>query len=352
MIKRHEKNPLISPKDLKPTRPDFKIECTFNAGVTEFNGEIILLVRVAESVISSDKNIIKVPLLEERNGKCELVIRDFDRNDPKYNFSDTRCISEKKDPFKVFLTSLSHLRLARSSNGVDFKIDDKPFLYPSTKYEAFGTEDPRITHIDGKYYINYSAVSSLGITTALAVTTDFKSVERLGIIFEPDNRDVCFFPEKVNGKYLALHRPAQRYIGKPEMWLGKSDNLMYWGDHSHFLGSSNDIWDKQKLGGGAPVIKTDKGWLEVYHGVDDNSRYCLGVLLLDINDPMKIIAKSKEPLIQPETKYEIEGFFGNVVFACGALIKNSELWIYYGAADEKMCLGTISLKDLWKHLGV
>lgn len=352
MIKRHEKNPLISPKDVKPSRPDFKVDCAFNAGVTEFNGEVILLVRVAESVISDKADIIKIPLVKEQNGKWEIVIKEFNKNDKNYNFSDSRTIVSLKNKSEVFLTSLSHFRLARSKDGVNFRVDEKAFLFPETRYETYGIEDPRITLIEGRFYINYTAVSANGITTALAVTDDFITVERLGIIFGPDNKDMCLFPEKIHGTYYTFHRPTPKQIGTPDMWLAKSDNLIYWGDHKHFLGASNDEWDKLKLGGGAPVIKTEKGWLQIYHGVDMKERYCLGALLMDIDDPMKILAKSKEPLVQPETDYELYGFFGNVVFTCGALIKNDELWIYYGAADEKMCLGTISLKDLWKHLGV
>jgi predicted GH43/DUF377 family glycosyl hydrolase len=192
----------------------------------------------------------------------------------------------------------------------------------------------------------------LGISTSLAQTDDFEQVEKLGLIFAPDNRDVCFFPEKINGYYWALHRPAPLHFGKPEMWLAKSPDLLHWGDHSRLAGCSDKDWDQRKIGGGAPLLKTDKGWLQIYHGVDKDQRYCLGALLIDLNDPTKVIARMLNPLIEPRENYEVEGFFGNVVFCCGAIIKDGVVNIYYGAADEVMALATISLSELWQHLSV
>ena len=349
-MKRCEKNPLIVPGDVKPTRCDFKVDGAFNAGVTRYKDEILLLLRVAESIISENPDIIKVPLITEKNGKWEIIIKEFDRQDETYDFSDSRVIKSKIDNTDIYLTSLSHFRLARSKNGIDFKVDEQPFMFPSSKYETFGIEDSRITLIEKRYYINYTAVSPIGVATALAVTDDFETVERLGIIFGPDNKDMCLFPEKINGNYYALHRPTPNHIGTPDIWLAKSNNLLYWGDHEHFLGASSEDWDSLKLGGGAQIIKTDKGWLQIYHGVDAEERYCLGALLLDFQNPLNIIAKSKKPLLEPEAEYEVKGFFGNVVFACGALIEQGMLKIYYGAADEVMGLAEISLENLWKHL--
>jgi predicted GH43/DUF377 family glycosyl hydrolase len=350
MIKRSVKNPLITPADIKPTRPDFKVECVFNAGAVKYKKETILLLRIAESAKSLDENILRIPHLEEKNGNYELAIKEIEKSDKRYDFSDSRIVTYAGDTYMQYLTSISHFRIARSTDGVNFEISDKPFLFPETKYEAFGCEDPRITEIEGRFYINYSAVSPMGIATGLAVTDDFESVERIGIIFEPDNRDVCLFPEKINGEYYALHRPMQKYIGKPEIWIAKSTNLRHWGDHEHLLGASKDEWDCLKLGGGAQMLKTPKGWLQIYHGVDEKERYCLGALLLDLNNPSKILAKSKTPLLEPEEDYEVNGFFGNVVFSCGAIIEDEILKIYYGAADEVTCLAEITMNDLWKHL--
>ena len=349
---RYSGNPIISPQDIQPSRQGFKVECAFNAGITKMGDETIMLVRIAESVIPEHSNTVVVPLLMEEEGQWHLTTRIFECQDPEWDFTDSRMIVNKADPARVFLTSLSHLRVARSRDGYRFTVEQTPFLFPQNGYEAFGCEDPRITVIDGNFYINYSAVSAKGICTALAVTRDFRSVERLGNIFCPDNRDVCLFPEKVNGKYMALHRPAPKHFGKPEIWLAASENLLHWGEHEHLLGTSTDPWDALKLGGGAQMLKTDKGWLQIYHGVDATQRYALGALLLDLNDPSRIIAKSPVPLLEPQMPYELYGFFGNVVFTCGALIENETLRVYYGAADESMCLAEMPLANLWQHLAV
>ena len=353
-MNRNQKNPLLTPKDIVPSRSDFEVVCAFNAGIAKYKDETLMLIRVAERPRSDSVNIIKSPHLVENDGEWKLTVKSFDRvkDSDKYDFSDPRKFFLNSDREIAYLTSISHLRLARSKDGVNFKAEEKPFIKPETKYEAYGTEDARITKIDGKYYINYTAVSSKGISTALAVTEDFITVKKIGIAFEPDNRDVCFFPEKVNGMYLALTRPAPKQFGKAEIWLAESPDLLHWGNHKHLLGVSGKDWDSLKLGGGAQVLKTDKGWLEIYHGVDSANRYCLGALLLEFDEPMKIIAKSTTPLLEPEAEYERIGFFSNVVFSCGALIENDVLIVYYGGADRVMALAELSLKDLWKHLGI
>ena len=349
-MQRHSKNPLITSADVIPSCPDRKVECVFNAGVAEQGGEILLLLRVAESIENADPQLVTVPLLEELGGQWLPSTRTFDRRDDRYDFSDPRGIVLKSDRAQTWLTSMSHLRLARSHDGVNFTIDADPFIVPDTQYEQFGCEDPRLTKIDDLWYINYSAISPLGITTALATTKDFKQVEKKGLIFCPDNRDVCFFPEKIAGKYMALTRPAPCHFGHPEIWICESPDMLHWGNHRHLLGRSGDEWDGSKSGGGAPLLKTEFGWLEIYHGVDTNLRYCLGALLLDFIDPTRILAKSPVPLLEPIAPYEREGFFGNVVFTCGALIRDETLHIWYGAADECIALATMSLADLWKHL--
>jgi len=345
-------NPIVTPAMVKPSRPEFQVDGTFNAGVIDFHGETVMLVRVAESMSGNTDNEIRVPVLVPFDGGWEVQVKTFLRNDPQYDFSDPRQISRVDDPDQVYLTSLSHIRIARSSDGKSFQVDDDPFIFPDNRYELFGCEDPRITLIEGRYYINYSSVSDLGISTSLARTDTFENIEKLGVIFAPDNRDVCFFPEKINGYYWALHRPAPLHFGKPEIWLAKSPDLLHWGDHQRLAGCSDNNWDQKKIGGGAPMLKTAKGWLQIYHGVDKSQRYCLGALLIDSQDPTRIIARMTSALMEPREHYEVEGFFGNVVFCCGAIIKDEQLNIYYGAADEVMALATIKLEQLWLLLGV
>ncbi|WP_218017989.1 glycoside hydrolase family 130 protein [Sphingomonas azotifigens] len=352
MLKRWPGNPIVTPGDVRPSREGWKVDGAFNAGVVQCGEETILLLRIAESVAGTDPSEVQVPVLEEHGGMWTCAVRGFRADDPAYDFSDPRMVRLRADPRRVYLTSLSHLRIARSRNGTDFVVDDAPFLFPATREERFGCEDPRLTAIEGRIYINYTAVSDLGITTALAVTDDFTAVERLGILFAPDNRDVCLFPRRVGGRYWCLHRPAPLHLGTPEIWIAQSPDLLHWGGHAHLAGRVGDGWESAKIGGGAQMLETDRGWLQIYHGVDAEQRYSLGALLLDLDDPRIVRARLVTPLGTPEHEYERSGFFNNVLFSCGALIRDETLWVYYGAADQTMALGTVALADLWAAMGL
>ncbi len=352
MLTRCPANPLIAPEDVRPSRPDWRVDGTFNAGVTRMGDETILLLRVAESVADVPAGEAQVPLIEADGDGWRCTVRRFRTDDPAYDFSDPRMIRSRADPRDVFLTSLSHLRLARSRDGIAFTVDDTPFLFPATYAERFGCEDARITAIEGRFYINYTAVSDLGIATALAVTDDFTRVERLGIIHAPDNRDVCLFPRRIGEHYWCLHRPAPLHLGSPEIWIARSPDLLHWGAHERLAGRTREGWESNKIGGGAQMIETDRGWLQVYHGVDADQRYSLGALLLDLDDPRIVRARLAEPLAVPQAPYEVSGFFDEVLFSCGALIEGDELRVYYGGADRVMALATIPLARLWQAMGV
>lgn len=344
---REEKNPLVTPEMVKPSRDGFTVVCTFNAGVTEYEDEILLLMRVAEKPVAAGEGFLAVPVLEEQeDGSFDVSVKVLNREDPRYDFSDPRKIYDRKKETYVYLTSISHLRLARSKDGVHFTVDEKPFIKPDCELEGFGTEDARITKIGDTYYINYTAVSCNGITTALAVTKDFKTVEKQGVIFVTENRDVTIFPEKIQGKYFALTRPVPRQIGTAQMWTAASPDLLHWGEHQ-LLKLPRQEWDGARNGGGAVPIKTEKGWLVLYHGADKASnRYCMSAALLDLENPCKVIAVSRKPILEPEESYEVEGFYPNVVFSCGAVVRDDVVWMYYGAADRVMALARASLQDI------
>jgi len=275
------------------------------------------------------------------------VIIEFSKDNPENDFSDPRLIIM---PAQTYLTSISHLRLARSKDGIDFEIDDVPSIFPANDYETFGLEDPRISLIDGIYYISYVAVSPLGVTTCLISTKDFISFQRHGVIFCPENKDAVLFPEKVEGKFYALHRPVSPLFKKQEIWIAESPDLHCWGNHRCLMGPRPGHWDETKIGAGAAPSKIDRGWLEIYHGVDRNNRYCLGAVLLDGAKPWKIIARAKKPILEPQADYECDGFFGNVVFSCGLLCESDNVRIYYGAADTVICYAELSLKEIVETL--
>jgi beta-1,2-mannobiose phosphorylase / 1,2-beta-oligomannan phosphorylase len=349
-VYRYEENPLVTPADVKPHRPDFEVIGAFNAGVAKFNDEIIMLLRVAERPISDDPNIVKSPIYNSETNELEIL--EFSLNDPTYDFSDPRVIRKDGDTTGFdYLTSLAYLRIARSKDGGHhFTIDDHPFVYPSNELETFGIEDPRITKIEDTYYIYFSAVSPVGVGESMVSTKDFITTEHHGMIFAPENKDVLIFPEKINGKYYAIHRPVPKSVGEPEMWIAESTNLLHWGNHKHLLGLRPGMWDSARMGGGAVPFKTEQGWLELYHGATTDHRYCMGAVLLDLEDPTKVIARSNQPIVEPEADYEVEGFFGNVVFSCGAVVEGDVVKMFYGVADTSMACAELSLKEILDSL--
>ncbi|HHY83795.1 MAG TPA: glycosidase [Clostridiales bacterium] len=345
MIKRYNGNPVVTKDQVKPSRPGFEVIGTFNAGVTKYMGDTLLLIRVAEKPVGSSESAVPYAVYDKE--KNDIVVREFSKDTEGIDISDPRIITTTD---QKYLTSISHFRLARSSDGFNFTIDDKPILSPGNDYEAFGIEDPRITMLDDKYYIVYSSASTYGIVTSLASTSDFHQFHREGVIFSPDNKDVVLFPDKINGKYYALHRPSGSLYGRPDIWIAESSNLIEWGNHRRIAAVRLGMWDCERIGAGAVPFLTDRGWVEIYHGADENSRYCLGVLLLDKDEPWKVLGRSLSPLIAPESSYEKQGFFNNVIFTCGAVVDNQSIYVYYGAADESIACFTMELADVFANL--
>jgi predicted GH43/DUF377 family glycosyl hydrolase len=340
-------NPIITPDDVRPSEVGFEVIGVFNAGVTRFEGDVILLLRVAERPIHSSPDVVLAPVYNVDENR--IITKPFSMTDPEIDFSDSRLIQTTSG---TYLTSISHLRLARSTDSIHFDVEAAPAIGPATKCETFGIEDPRISLIDGVYYIHYVAVSPLGVTTCLISTRDFCSFERHGVIFCPENKDVALFPEKIAGKFYALHRPVSPLFRKQDIWLAESPDLIAWGNHRHLIGPRAGCWDEAKVGAGAVPIRTERGWLEVYHGVDQNNRYCLGAALLDGDEPSRVLARSREPIFEPETDYECRGFFGNVVFSCGLLCENGMLKVYYGAADTTICYAELSVREVLENLNM
>ena len=348
-VVRYEQNPLITPRDVRPHHDGFEVIGAFNAGVARYRDEILLVLRVAERPVQDAPGMVKVPLCDPETGRVEVL--ELDAADPRYDFSDPRVVRDVAEPVDfVYLTSISYLRVARSRDGRHFRVDDKPLVYPQGPLESFGIEDPRVTRIGDTYYIHYSAVSPVGIGAGLVSTQDFRAIRRHGLIFCPDNKDVAIFPEKIGGKYYALHRPMARSTGKPEIWIAESDNLLQWGNHRHLFGVRPGMWDSARIGGGTVPIRTDKGWLEFYHGATKDNRYAMGAVLLDPDDPARVIARSRTPVLEPEADYEKRGFFGEVVFSCGVLAEGDTIRMYYGVADTSMAGAELSLSEVLDSL--
>lgn len=342
---RHKQNPLLSPKDLEPSNENMIIECLLNPGVFEFNGKTGLLVRVAERTVQKE-GYLSVPIYNDF-GKVEII--DFELNDPKLDASDARVITYDGTDY---LTTISHLRLLFSEDGTNFKASD---LYPSIfgegEYESYGIEDCRVSKIENIFYLTYTMVSPNGVGVGLRTTKDWKNIEKKGMIFSPHNKDCAIFEEKIDGKYFALHRPSSPQLGGNYIWLAESPDSIHWGNHKCIAKTRTGKFDSKRLGAGAAPIKTEKGWLEIYHGATEDHRYCLGAILLDLNDPSKVIARSDQPIMEPIAIYEQTGFFGNVVFTNGHIVDGDTIKMYYGASDEHVCLANFSINQILKTLG-
>ncbi|MCD6418132.1 glycosidase [bacterium] len=290
LLRRHPENPILTPRADVP----WEKEAVFNPGVTVHQGKIYMLYRA---------------------------------------------IGE----YEVYASSLG---LAISEDGVHFQRFPEPVFSPAEPYDRYGCEDPRITRLDGRFYITYTALSQRafsgrGNRVALASTEDFREFKRHGVILpDLDDKDTVIFPEKVRGRYVMYHRVP------PDIWIAYSDDLVNWYGHRRIMFPRSGLWDSQKIGAGAPPIRTDAGWLLVYHGVDKNRVYRLGVALFDLDDPSQLISRPLEPILEPRERYEKEGDVPNVVFTCGLAEADEKIFVYYGGGDKVIGLATVERKEL------
>ena len=237
---------------------------------------------------------------------------------------------------------ISRLGYAVSEDGFNFKRFDEPVFEPKESYEPHGCEDPRLTRIGDTFYMTYTAMSKRafsgsGNRVALASTKDFKTFQRYGVILpDMEDKNAVLFPEKINGKYVMFHRIM------PDILIAYSDNLTQWDGHEVIMRTRENSWDCAKIGAGAPPLKTEKGWLMFYHGVDDKKVYRLGVALFDLKEPAKLIARQDEPILEPVEEYELNGDVPNVVFVCGVVEKDDSYYIYYGGADKVIAVATVN----------
>jgi predicted GH43/DUF377 family glycosyl hydrolase len=294
-VNRYEGNPILTRDDIP-----YKVETVHNAGVVKYNGKYIMLFR---SHLDTGRSIIGI---------------------------------------------------AESDDGFNFKSSPEPFIVPSKEppfdeYEAFGIEDPRITCIEGVHYITYSAYSEYGVRIGLAKTTNFKTIERIAFITQADYRNTVLFPEKIGDRFVRLDRPHSD-ICPWSIWISYSQDLQHWGESKLVMKPVKYHWDEMKIGPGAPPIKTQKGWLSIYHGVFptmDGSVYRLGVALHKLEDPSVVLGVGNRWILAPEDPWELVGYVHNVVFTCGAVPEeDGTLKLYWGAADKVMCAGTAIIDEL------
>jgi predicted GH43/DUF377 family glycosyl hydrolase len=299
LFSRFEGNPILTPEDWPYT-----VNAAFNPGAAEVGGETLLLARV-----------------EDRKG-------------------------------------FSHLTAARSKDGrTDWRIDPRPTLAPSSaaREEQWGLEDPRIVWLEEEetFAVTYVSFSRGGPLVSMATTTDFRAFSRYGPLVPPEDKDASLFPRRFGGRYALIHRPIIR--GEAHIWISFSPDLRHWGDHQVLLPTRAGWWDHRRVGLGTQPIETPHGWLIIYHGVRETAAgavYRVGLALLDLDEPWKIMHRSDEWVLGPREPYERVGDVSDVVFPTGAILDRStnELRVYYGAADSSIGLAAADLGEVIDYL--
>ena len=302
LFTRHPRNPIIT-ADLLP----YMANAVFNPGAARLDTETVLLLRV-----------------EDRRG-------------------------------------ISHLEVARSDNGIDgWRFDAEPLVRPDPARqpeELWGCEDPRITWLAERdeWVIAYTAYSQLGPLVSLATTRDFRTVQKLGPVMPPEDKDAALFPRRIGGRWAMIHRPTP-LRGGAHMWVSYSPDLRHWGDHSLLIEARDGAWwDAGKVGLGPPPIETDMGWLVMYHGVHLTAGgpiYRTGFALLDLDDPTICLRRSDEWVLGPATSYERAGDVAQVVFPCGWFVEpgTDRLLVYYGAADTTVAVASASFSQVLEYV--
>ena len=294
------------------------------------------------------------------DGMVHLLFRAIPEG---YKITNENCddVQNGVPSFKNYVTSIGY---ACSRDGINFELRPEPFIVPDSEFDRFGAEDARISKIDDTFLITYTGLSRPlegpinGIRIALASTTDFKSIRKHGIV-GPDvsDKDAVIFPRRIDGQIVMLHRIA------PDIQLIRFDDLeelfdppdAKWKKHmktldDHVIMRPEYEWEVRKIGAGPTPIETPEGWLLIYHGVDEHFVYRAGLVLLDLDNPSRVIARSSQPVLSPEREYERLGDVDNVVFPEGAVVIDDMLHVYYGAADKVIGHVSARLSDVLLYL--
>jgi predicted GH43/DUF377 family glycosyl hydrolase len=300
-FRRHPANPIITPRDVP-----YPANSVFNPGAARLDGDVVLLLRI-----------------EDRRG-------------------------------------ISRLHVARSADGAtDWRFDPSPLLAPGPDHpeEVWGCEDPRLTWLPerGEWVIAYTAYSRRGPLVSLALTRDFREVRRIGPVTAPEDKDAALFPERIGGRWALVHRPSP-ITGSAHIWISYSPDLRHWGDHALLLEARDGgWWDAGKIGLGPPPLRTQDGWLVLYHGVRQTAAgaiYRAGLALLDLQDPRAVLARCDDWVLAPEAPYELAGDVPQVVFPTGWVLDEAsgDLIVYYGASDTVVAMARTSVPDLFASL--
>ena len=299
LFKRYEGNPILRPENWP-----YPASAVFNPGAVKLNTEVLLLVRVED-------------------------MRGF-----------------------------SHLTVARSVDGLtNWEIDSAPTLEAdqNSREEKWGLEDPRIVWLEEQkqFGITYTSFSEGGPVVSLAITKNFRTFARLGALLPPEDKDACLLPRRIKGRFALIHRPIVR--GEAHMWISFSPDLKHWGDHRTLIRTRSAYWDCHRVGLACQPIETPHGWMIFYHGVRSTTAgqiYRVGLALLDLEEPWKVLRRSDEWVLGPREFYERVGEVGDVIFPTGAIVhkETDQLSLYYGAADSAVAVATANLSDIIDYI--
>ena len=331
---KYKGNPILSPK----ADSSWENLVTCNPGVIYDNGTFYMLYRAAGD---DEDHVIRFGLATSRDGFHFTRMSGEPAFGPSLDGPDSGCV---EDPRIVKFGDTFYITYAY-----------RP--YAPGRYWTFPHDVVRLPACDG--FAPKAWARSLG-NTGLAMTKDFRSFRRLGRLTSPvlDDRDVILFPQKVEGRYVMLHRPKDWVgpsygVSEPSIWIKFSDDLLAWEDKPStlLLTGRPHSWE-EKIGGSTPPILTDEGWLMLYHGVADGglAQYSVGALLLKADDPTVVLARTPEPILEPELPYETSGFYNGCVFPTGNVVVDGTLYVYYGAADKYVGVATCKLDELIKYL--
>ncbi len=299
LFKRYEGNPILTPQNWS-----YPTNAVFNPAAARLNNETLLLIRVED-------------------------MRGF-----------------------------SHLTVARSADGLtNWEVDKEPTLKAdqNSREERWGLEDPRIVWLEEQkqFAVTYVSFSEGGPVVSLAITKNFRTFARLGSLLPPEDKDACLFPRRFNGRFALIHRPIVR--GEAHIWLSFSPDLTHWGNHRPLIMTRHAYWDCHRVGLACQPIETEEGWLVFYHGVRNTTAgaiYRVGLALLDLHSPWKVLRRSPEWILGPSAPYERIGDVGDVVFPTGAVVykETDEIYLYYGAADSAIAVAIAKISDCLDYI--
>ena len=246
-------------------------------------------------------------------------------------------------PHESFGEYINVLGYASSTDLIHWDRLSEPILRNDVPQELRGPEDPRIVELEGKFYMTYTGFGNRFVgdnRICLATSQDLIHWERQGVVMDGPNKNSAFFPEKIGGRYCLFHRQ------QPHIWICYSEDQKTWTDHQIVLSPIPGSWSDNRVGIAGPAVRVDDGWLLIFHGVDINNQYRLGIALLDHDNPARVLARQEAPIIEPELDWEINGYIPNVIFSCATILKDDRIWCIYGGADTVIGVAYVDLKDV------